>query len=82
MAVADNGGSTQGWLERILNTFASEPQDQKQLLDLLKILQSRELIGADELKQIQGQRSNQIAKTLGRPAYAEVVHRDNLVVRG
>ena len=37
---------------------------------------------ADELKQIQGQRSNQIAKTLGRPAYAEVVHRDNLVVRG
>ena len=54
MAVADNGGSTQGWLERILNTFASEPQDQKQLLDLLKILQSRELIGADELFMIEG----------------------------
>ena len=54
MAVADNGASTQGWLERVLNTFASEPQDQKQLLDLLKILQSRELIGADELFMIEG----------------------------
>jgi len=54
MAVADNGGSTQGWLERILSTFASEPQDQKQLLGLLKTLQSRELIGADELFMIEG----------------------------
>jgi magnesium and cobalt transporter len=54
MAVADNGGSTQGWLERVLGAFASEPQNQKQLLDLLKNLQSHELIGADELFMIEG----------------------------
>ncbi len=54
MAVADNGGSTQGWLERLLGAFSSEPQNQKQLLDLLKNLQSDELIGADELFMIEG----------------------------
>ena len=54
MTDADNGGSTQGWLERILGTFTSEPQNQKQLLDLLKKLQSHELIGADELFMIEG----------------------------
>jgi magnesium and cobalt transporter len=54
MAVADKGGSTQGWLERVLGAFASEPQNQKQLLDLLKNLQSHELIGADELFMIEG----------------------------
>jgi magnesium and cobalt transporter len=54
MAVADNGGSTQGWLERLLGVFSSEPQNQKQLLDLLKNLQSDELIGADELFMIEG----------------------------
>lgn len=35
---------------------------------------------ADELRQIQGKRSSQFAKILGRPAYAEVVHRDHLVI--
>lgn len=35
---------------------------------------------ADELRQIQGKRSSQFAGILGRPAYAEVVHRDHLVV--
>ena len=54
MADADNGGSTKGWLDRILNAFASEPQNQKQLLDLLKNLQSHQLIGADELYMIEG----------------------------
>jgi magnesium and cobalt transporter len=54
MTDADNGGSTQGWLERILGAFTSEPQNQKQLLDLLKNLQSHELIGADELFMIEG----------------------------
>ena len=54
MAVADKGGSTQGWLERVLGAFTSEPQNQKQLLDLLKNLQSHELIGADELFMIEG----------------------------
>jgi len=54
MADADNGGSTKGWLDRILNAFTSEPQNQKQLLDLLKNLQSHQLIGADELYMIEG----------------------------
>ncbi len=54
MADADNGGSTKGWLDRILNAFAGEPQNQKQLLDLLKNLQKHQLIGADELYMIGG----------------------------
>jgi magnesium and cobalt transporter len=54
MADAENGGSTKGWLERILNSFASEPQNQKQLLDLLKSLQSEQLIGSDEVFMIEG----------------------------
>ncbi len=54
MTDADNGGSTQGWLDRILSTFTSEPQNQKQLVDLLKNLQIHELIGADELFMIEG----------------------------
>ncbi len=54
MADADNGGSTKGWLERLLNAFAGKPQNQKQLLDLLKNLQSHQLIGADELYMIEG----------------------------
>ena len=36
---------------------------------------------SDELRRIQGKRSNQFEKILGRPAYAEIIHRDNLVVR-
>jgi glutamate 5-kinase len=35
---------------------------------------------ADELRLIMGKRSNQFEKLLGRPAYAEVIHRDNLVI--
>jgi len=54
MADADNGGSTRGWLDRIYNIFTGEPQNQKQLLDLLKNLQSHELLGDDELNMIEG----------------------------
>ncbi len=35
---------------------------------------------ADELRLIMGKRSSQFEKILGRPAFAEVIHRDNLVV--
>ncbi|MBI1337971.1 MAG: glutamate 5-kinase [Phycisphaera sp.] len=35
---------------------------------------------ADELRLIMGKKSSQFAKLLGRMAYAEVIHRDNLVV--
>ena len=54
MADADNGGSTRGWLDKIVNIFTGEPQNQKQLLELLKNLQSHELLGADELTMIEG----------------------------
>jgi magnesium and cobalt transporter len=54
MADADNGGSAKGWLERIYSVFTGEPQNQKQLLELLKNLQAAELIGADELTMIEG----------------------------
>ena len=54
MTDADNGGSTKGWLERILNAFTSEPQNQKQLIDLLRNLQDHQLIGIDELYMIEG----------------------------
>ena len=54
MSDADNGGSTWGWLERIRKAVASRPQNQKQLLDLLKNLQTHDLIGADELFMIEG----------------------------
>ena len=54
MADADNSGSTKGWLDRIYSVFTGEPQDQKQLLELLKNLQAAELFGADELTMIEG----------------------------
>jgi magnesium and cobalt transporter len=54
MADADNGGSTRGWLERIFDAFSSEPQNQKQLLVLLKNLRAHQLIGAEELFMIEG----------------------------
>jgi magnesium and cobalt transporter len=54
MADADNSGSTKGWLDRIFSVFTGEPQDQKQLLELLKNLQAAELFGADELTMIEG----------------------------
>ncbi len=54
MAGADNGGSRKGWLERISDAFSSEPQNQKQLLELLKNLQANQLIGAEELFMIEG----------------------------
>ncbi len=54
MVDAVNGGSTRGWLERILDSFTSRPQNQKQLVDLLKNLQTHDQIGADELFMIEG----------------------------
>lgn len=54
MVDADNGEWTKGWLARILSAFASEPQNQKQLLDLLKNLQVHQLFGTEELYMIEG----------------------------
>ncbi len=54
MSDADNGGSTRGWLDRVINVFTGQPQNQKQLLELLKNLQDHELLGADEFTMIEG----------------------------
>ena len=54
MADAENDGSTKGWLDRIYNVFTGEPQNQKQLLDLLRNLQEHQLLGPDELAMIEG----------------------------
>jgi magnesium and cobalt transporter len=54
MSDTENGGSSKGWLDRIINFFTGEPQNQKQLLELLKNLQAHELFGADELTMIEG----------------------------
>jgi magnesium and cobalt transporter len=54
MADADHSGSTKGWLDRIYSAFANEPQNQKELLELLKNLQSDELFGIDEYHMIEG----------------------------
>ena len=54
MADAESGGSSKGWLDRILNFVTGEPQNQKQLLELLKNLQSHQLFGADEYTMIEG----------------------------
>ena len=54
MTDADNSGSTKGWLERIQGVFTGQPQNQKQLLELLKNLQSTDLLDADELTMIKG----------------------------
>jgi magnesium and cobalt transporter len=54
MTDADNSGSTKGWLDRIYSAFTGEPQNQKQLLELLKNLQTADLLDADELTMIEG----------------------------
>ncbi len=54
MADADNSGSTKGWLDRIYRVFTGEPQNQKQLLDLLKNLEAQHLLEAEELAMIEG----------------------------
>ncbi len=36
---------------------------------------------SDELRRIMGKRSSQFEKILGRPAFSEVIHRDNLMLR-
>ena len=83
MPDADNGGSTKGWLDRILNAFAGEPQNQKQLRELLKTSQSQQLIGADELTMIEGvlQVSDMQVRDIMIPRGQMVVldHEDSLV---
>jgi magnesium and cobalt transporter len=83
MTDADNSGSTKGWLNRIFNAFSGEPQNQKQLRELLKHSQSQQLIGADELTMIEGvlQVSDMQVRDIMIPRGQMVVldHEDSLV---
>jgi len=54
MADADSSGSTKGWLERLLSAFSADPQNQEQLIELLRNFHQHQIIGADELFMIEG----------------------------
>ncbi len=54
MADADSSGSTKGWFERLISAFSVAPQNQEQLVELLKEFHQHHVIGADELFMIEG----------------------------
>lgn len=54
MTDSDSSGSSNGWLERVLNTFSNEPKNVTQLVELLRNLKSHQLISADALFMIEG----------------------------
>ncbi len=54
MADADSSGSTKGWFERLISAFSADPQNQEQLVELLKDFHQNHIIGADELFMIEG----------------------------
>jgi len=54
MADADSSGSTKGWFERLMSAFSGDPQDQEQLIELLRNFHQHHIIGADELFMIEG----------------------------
>ncbi len=50
----DGSGSTKGWFERLLGAFQSGPQNQEQLIEMLRDFQKHHIIGHDELSMIEG----------------------------
>lgn len=54
MADADTGGSSKGWLERIMGAFNRDPQDQEQLIELLRDFHHHQIIAYEELFMIEG----------------------------
>jgi magnesium and cobalt transporter len=54
MADADSSGSTKGWLERLLSAFSADPENQQQLIELLRNFHNQQIIGADELYMLEG----------------------------
>ena len=54
MADADSSGSTKGWLERLISAFSADPQNQEQLVELLRNFHQHHIIGSDELFMIEG----------------------------
>ena len=54
MADADSSGSSRGWLERLMSAFSGDPQNQEQLIELLRNFHQHQILGADELFMIEG----------------------------
>ncbi len=54
MADADSSGSTRGLVERLMSAFSGDPQNQQQLVELLRDFHKHKVIGSDELFMIEG----------------------------
>lgn len=54
MTDSESNSSSTGWLERILNSFSSEPKNREQLIELLRNLQSHQLINSEALYMLEG----------------------------
>ncbi|MCP4075184.1 MAG: CBS domain-containing protein [Gammaproteobacteria bacterium] len=54
MADADITGSTRGLVERLMSAFSGDPQNQEELIQLLRSFHQHQIIGADELFMIEG----------------------------
>ncbi len=54
MADAETSGSTRGWLERLISAFSGAPENQEQLVELLRNFHQHQIIGSDELFMIEG----------------------------
>jgi len=54
MADADSSGTTRGLVERLMSAFSGDPQNQQQLIELLRNFHQHQVIGADELFMIEG----------------------------
>lgn len=54
MADADTSGSTKGWFERLMSAFSADPQNQEQLIELLRDFHKHQIIAYEELFMIEG----------------------------
>lgn len=54
MADADTSGSSKGWLERLMSAFSAAPQNQEQLIELLRNFHEHQIIASEELFMIEG----------------------------
>ena len=54
MADADITGSTRGLVERLMSALSGDPQNQEQLIELLRNFHQHQVIGVDELFMIEG----------------------------
>ena len=54
MADADTSGSSKGWIERLMSAFSADPQNQEQLVELLRNFHQHHIIASEELFMIEG----------------------------